>query len=183
MPRSRIPGAGRVDRSAFPYDAGMHTVRALLDLHERTHRCVAKMLEHCAGFDEDALHRAHAGFGYETVRLQLHHQIGAEQYWIDVLEGRPFRDDEVDAYPDVAALVGFREQVFDATAGYLGRVSDADVNAPTEVTQWNGEKATVVPALVILRTQTHHFHHMGQVAAMCRALDHPVPPGMDFPLA
>ena len=33
---------------------------------------------------------------------------------------------------------------------------------------------------VLLRTQTHLFHHMGQVAAMCRLLDHPIPDGFDF---
>ena len=41
----------------------------------------------------------------------------------------------------------------------------------------------LAPAHVILRTQTHVFHHMGQLAAMCRLLGHPIPQGMDFPLA
>ncbi|XOV75413.1 MAG: DinB family protein [Phycisphaerales bacterium] len=47
---------------------------------------------------------------------------------------------------------------------------------------WGGAQRPLVPAQVILRTQTHIYHHMGQVTAMCRLLGHPTPPGMDFPL-
>ncbi len=42
--------------------------------------------------------------------------------------------------------------------------------------------STIFPAHVILRTQTHLFHHMGQITAMCRLLGHPIPPGIDFPV-
>ena len=45
-----------------------------------------------------ALDQELEGFGYPSIRLQLHHVIGAEQYWVGVLRGlalqprRPLQD-------------------------------------------------------------------------------------------
>ena len=66
----------------------MHTSAGLRDLHDRTHRSLQKLLDHCAGFTDEELRREMAGFGYPNILLQLHHMIGAEQYWIGVLEGK-----------------------------------------------------------------------------------------------
>jgi len=55
----------------------MYTPEALLDLQERTHRNLAALLDHCRELDAEQLNRELPGFGYPTVRLQLHHAIGA----------------------------------------------------------------------------------------------------------
>ncbi len=78
----------------------MHTREALRDLHERAHRCLAELLVHCRGLSPEELD----GFGYPTPRLQLHHEIGAERYWIGVLQGRIDADEDEDDYPTVASL-------------------------------------------------------------------------------
>ena len=66
----------------------MYTTAALVEFHERAHQSLKKLLEHCHQLSAEELNRELSGFGYPTVRLQLHHDIGAEKYWTGVLQGR-----------------------------------------------------------------------------------------------
>jgi len=160
----------------------MHTRAALADIHARTQRSLAKLLDHCEGFSAEELGREIDGFGYPTLLLQLHHMIGAERYWVGVLEGKMLND-ELDSDRDsIASLRAFRERTLAATAAWFASVSDADVNTRRPMTTWNARGVELLPAHVILRTQTHVFQHQGQVAAMCRLLGRPIPEGLDFPL-
>ena len=72
----------------------MFTSEALLDLHERSHRSVKKMLEHCQQLSTEELDRVIPGFGFPSVRLQLYHELGAQDYWIGVLNGDIRADDK-----------------------------------------------------------------------------------------
>ena len=158
----------------------MHTAAALLDMHRRTHLGLAALVDHCRGFAPADFSREHAGFGYSSLRLQLHHVIGAEAYWTGVLEGRVEADFDDAAYPTPDSLDAWRARVAAATDSCLGAYGDADLNAPRELETWGGRRQELVPAQVILRVLTHAFHHQGQMAAMCRLLDRPVA-GLDWP--
>jgi uncharacterized damage-inducible protein DinB len=160
----------------------MYTAQSISDMHERAHRSLSKLLEHCGQLEAEQLNRELPGFGYPCVRLQLHHVIGAEEYWVGVLRGS-FRaeDDEAD-FPTVATLEEYRARVVDATVAYLRQTSEADLNTPREMLTWQGQKRMLVPALVLLRPITHIYQHQGQVLAQCRLLGHPHPGGLDFPL-
>ena len=118
---------------------------------------------------------------YATIRLQLHHVIGAEQYWLSVIHGRMDVDDDDSAYPTLAALSAFRERVAVATRAYIDGASTAELNTPRPMATWGGSERLLVPARVVMRTQTHVFQHQGQVVAMCRLLGSPAS-GMDFPI-
>lgn len=147
----------------------------LLDLHARCHRSLQHYLDHCRDLEID---RELEGFGYPTIREQLHHCIGAERYWVSVVRGEmDASEDEADAQD----LDGFHERVTAQTRAYLE--SETDFITPRPLVVWGGHERDLVPLRVILRTQTHLFHHMGQVAAMCRLLGKPIPEGWDFPLA
>jgi uncharacterized damage-inducible protein DinB len=89
----------------------MHTAEALLGLHERAHGSLQRLLAHCRQLSAEELDRELAGFGYPSVRLQLHHVIGGEEYWIGVLEGT------------VGSLEAYRRRVFSATEKYLRAAS------------------------------------------------------------
>jgi len=78
--------------------------------------------------------------------------------------------------------VYIRKTVCEATRAYLRDTTDSDLNAQRMMTTWGGHEKALTPAHIVLRTQTHLFQHMGQIAAMCRLLGHPIPPGLDFPL-
>lgn len=158
----------------------MHTSAALLDMHERSQRSLIALLAHCRALTAAELRRELAGFGYGSVHLQLHHLIGAQRYWIGVLEGRIDADEDEDRFATVAALETMRDQVAALTAAYLRGASDAELNTPREMATWGGRTQTLIPAQVFLRTLTHIFHHQGQVTAMCRLLGKPVS-GLDYP--
>ncbi|MHC4452485.1 MAG: DinB family protein [Planctomycetota bacterium] len=158
----------------------MGTQLLLLDLHERCHRSLQRYLEHCHVLSDTELDRELDGFGYPTVRLQLQHAIGAERYWVSVLRDR-MDADEADAV-SIDALERFRQDVFELTRTWLGATPDEELTTPRMMTTYGGHERMLAPVHVILRTQTHLFHHMGQLAAMCRLLGHPIPEGLDFPL-
>jgi uncharacterized damage-inducible protein DinB len=160
----------------------MYTVAALLDVHERTHRSLAKLLDHCAGFSEEQFDQELEGFSYPSIRLQLHHLLGAERYWLGVLQGEMVIDDDAAEHATVDALRALREAVSSGTAAYLHGATDASVNAPATFKTWHAEGVQLVPAHVLLRTQVHVYQHQGEIASMSRLLGRPFPQGLDFPL-
>jgi uncharacterized damage-inducible protein DinB len=159
----------------------MHIFPALLDVHERAHRNLAALLVHCRALSADELNRELAGFGYPTVRLQIHHVIGAQKYWIGVLQGRIDAEEDDPKYPTVASLEAYREEVFAATEAYLRGATVDELNTPRPMMTWQGREQVLVPAHVVLRTLMHIYHHTGQVAAMCRLLGKPVE-GLNYPI-
>ena len=160
----------------------MYTIEAVTDVHDRCHRSLSKLMEHCRKLTQDEFDRTLDGFGYGTVRLQIHHIIGAQKYWLSVVQHCMDADENDADYPTIAALEAFRLEVYTTTQKYLGAASDEVLNSPQEMQIWGGKRPTLVPARVLMRTQTHIFHHMGQITAMCRLLGKPVPSGMDFSL-
>jgi len=160
----------------------MYTTEALQDLHRRAHRSLSGLLAHCRSLGRAELDRELAGFGYPTARLQLHHIIGAEEYWVGVLRGSFRAEDDAHEYPTIDSLESYRERVHSATTAYLGGASPEELNGRRSMVTFGGRARMLVPGHVILRTQTHIYHHHGQVAAMCRLLGRPVPAGLDFPL-
>ena len=77
---------------------------------------------------------------------------------------------------EFGAPVDFEGESFEA-----GVSTDA-LNATRDMTTWGGKVHPLAPAHVVLRTVTHIYHHMGQVAAMCRILGHPVLKGVNYPI-
>lgn len=158
----------------------MYTREALLDMHERGHRSLAKVLKHCEQFSVEEIDRVLPCFDEYTLRLRLHHIIGCEQYWIGVLQG-VVHDEPAEGYPDIASLLAYRGRIFSATEQYLRTASNDELNTPRPMTVWGGIQRELVPARVVMRTVTHIYHHLGQVLVMCRVMGRPAE-GMDFPL-
>jgi uncharacterized damage-inducible protein DinB len=162
--------------------ASLYTPDTLLDLHERTHRSLTALLAHCREFSGEEIDRELDGFGYPTVRLQLHHEIGAEKYWIGVLQGRIDADEDAPDYPTIASLEAYRERVFAMTETYLAAASAEELNTARPMMTWGNREKVLVPAHVLMRTMMHIYHHQGQVTAMCRLLGRPIN-GLDYPIA
>ena len=160
----------------------MYTRDALLDIHDGSHRSLSMLLEHCRGLDDEQFNRELDGFGYPSVRSQLHHIISAQRYWLSVIEDRMNADENEDAYRSIDDLEAFRPETHRLTETYIRTTPEDQLSARRDFVVWGGDRRPLVPAQVILRTQTHIYHHMGQVTAMCRLLGHPTLPGMDFPL-
>ena len=159
----------------------MHTADSLLDIHERSHRNVRGLIEHCAQLAPQELSQELEGFGYPSVRLQIHHAIGAEKYWVSVLEDHMDADEDEADYQTVDTLERFRQKVFNLTERYLRGASVEELNSQKTMTTWGNRQRLLIPAEVILRTQVHYYHHQGQVLAMCRLLGKPGS-GLDYPI-
>ena len=159
----------------------MYTPTALLDLHTRSHRNLSDLLTHCGELTTEEIHREVPGFGYPTIQLQLHHVIGAQKYWMGVLQGRMDVDEDAPDYPTIESLEGFREQVYQAARLYLAASSEEELTTARTMITWGNNERVLVPAHVFVRTFAHIYHHMGQVTAMSRLLDKACP-GVDFPI-
>lgn len=159
----------------------MYTPAALLDLHERCHRNLRDLLEHCRTLSDEELNREIPGFGFATVRLQIHHIIGAEEYWLGVLNGVIQVDDDSDEYPTVDSLEAWRARVYEANEAYVKSHDTNALNTSGDYETWGGRVKTFTPAQAFVRTHTHIYSHKGQVSAMCRLMGKPVK-GLDFPL-
>ena len=161
----------------------MYTSAGMSDLHARTHQSLQKLMDHCDGFSAEQLNQEVEGFGYPSILLQLHHVIGAEQYWVGVLRGLMLTDELETDHASLDAVRAFRERVVRETGAYLRGASDSELNTRRTMTTWGNKEVELVPAHVLLRTQTHIFQHQGQIAAMSRLLGRPIPQGLDLPLS
>jgi uncharacterized damage-inducible protein DinB len=160
----------------------MYTAEALVDLHERGHRSLQKLLKHCRQFSAEELNRKSPGFGHPSIRLQLCHVIAAEDYWAGVLRGSFNVEDKEAEYTTVASLEAYRKHIVAATDGYLSTASFEELNTARPMLTWQSKERILLPAHVIMRMVTHIYQHQGQVLAMCRLMDKPAE-GMDFPIA
>lgn len=159
----------------------MLTSEGLLDVHERAHRNLRDFLAHARTLDPEAADREMPDFGGASVRLQLHHAIGGETYWIGVLQGRVDADEGAHLYPTIESLERYREATFAATQEYLKNASVEELNTPRPMETWHSEEEVLRPGHVVMRTITHIYHHQGQVAAMLRILGSPIP-GFNYPI-
>lgn len=147
--------------------------------HVRTHDSLARLIDHCRGFEPGLIDRELDGFGYPSIRLQLHHVLGAERYWIAALQGRLDADDDADSFVTLDAIEDLRATECKKTLTYLRTVDGERFEAPLAMKTWRGEDVSHVPADVLTRVQMHAFQHQGQVTAMCRLLGRPAE-GLDY---
>lgn len=153
----------------------------LTDVHARTHRNLEEVLAHCVTLTPDELDREFPGYGYPSVRQQLHHSINAEKYWVDVLNRRADFEDDADAHPDLASIEALRARTFEATRAYLRETPPESLAEGAPFVTWGGNEHVLAPANVILRTITHHYHHMGLAMSICRLIGKPAP-GVNYPI-
>lgn len=160
----------------------MFTSEVLLEIHRRTHCNFRAYLAHARTLDREALNREMPEFGGASVRLQLHHAINGERFWIGVLEGTLDVEEEPSLHTTIASLEGYRERAFAATEDYLTRASVDELNTPRPMTTDPGERHVLHPGHVVMRIITHTYHHQGQIATMFRVIGNPSP-GFNYPIA
>jgi uncharacterized damage-inducible protein DinB len=133
----------------------MYTPDALRDIHERSHRSLAGLLLHCAKLAPGEIEQEMPGFGYASIRLQLHHVISAEEYWITVLQGRVNADDNAADFAGIPELQQYRARTAAATAAWLESATAAELNTPRKFSVWSptgNVERTLMAAHVVLRS-------------------------------
>ncbi len=159
----------------------MYRTEALLDVHDRTHKSLAKALDHCRAFTQELLLQRPEGFGVGGLRDQFYHVIAAEQYWISVIRDRMLAEDRAAEFRDIDSLEAHRAEVAAVTQDYLRSTDLEELNTPRTLTTWQNIDRELMPAQVVMRPLTHAFMHLGQITAICRLLGRPLN-GIDLPL-
>ncbi len=157
----------------------MYSREVLIDIHERCHASVIKLLAHCRRLSEDELNHEFPDFGGSTVATQIEHGIGAERYWVGVIAGEMLVEGDERERWTVDALEALRAEVAETTLAYLSTATPEELNTVRPMTTWGGNAYDIAPAHVILRPLTHYFQHQGQILAMCRLMGKPAR-GLDF---
>jgi len=141
----------------------MYTREALIDQQRRCHWSLCGLMTHCASLTQDELHQTFDLFGGSSVQLQLHHIIGAQRYWLSVIDGPINADDDEASFPDMPALCAFRDEVHARAIALIESMSDAALGQARSMETWGGAVHELVPAHIIMRTQTHQYQHAGKI--------------------
>ncbi len=165
----------------LPERSNMFTSESLAEIHRRAHKSFETLVSHCRSLSEVELNREFIEFGYPSIRLQIHHIIGAELYWIEVLKGNIQADDDSPDYPTVDSLEKYRISTVNNTQEYLKNISPHDLNTPNRRETWGGTAHNFVPGNVIIRPIVHFFQHAGQISVMFKFLKKPVL-SLDYPI-
>ena len=151
------------------------TLDGMRKLHGWTQASLALVLHHVSTMPAGDYTKELAGFGFATLRQQVIHISNCEGFWIQLLQGRRYRDLTPDECPGIAEAQLLEQEVSGQTLDYLSGLSNEQLNAETELHFSDGDVAVRTPALVLHHVLTHAFHHKGQIVAMCRLLGHPAP--------
>ena len=153
----------------------MFTIDAIRKFHGWTHASLSLLLDHLSTLPASDYTKGLPGFGSPTVHQQVVHIFNCEGFWINVLQGEPYRDRNPADCVTVADARFLQHEVSRQTRAYLSGLSDLQLNTATELRFPDGDIAIRTPALVLHHVLTHAFHHKGQIVAMCRVLGHPAP--------
>src|SRR5262249_59833861 len=94
---------------------GMYNAETLLDIHQRAHESLRRLIAFCSVLTDEELGRPLAGFGFPTIQRQLAHTIGGELYWQTVVTTGYSEEATLPAPPDLAAIEAFRPRTAAAT--------------------------------------------------------------------
>ena len=153
----------------------MFTVTGMRKLHNWTDSSLTLLLDHLSTIPEGDYVKEISGFGFPTLQAQVMHIFNCEGFWIHMLQGIPFKDEEPGNWPSVPDAKLLQGRVNANTFAYFSGLTDQQLNADTELHFSDGDKAVCTPALVLHHVFTHAFHHKGQIVSMCRILGHPAP--------
>jgi uncharacterized damage-inducible protein DinB len=160
----------------------MFNSTALLEISHRADQSFGKLLEHCRCLTDEEINREIDGFGDPSVKHQLHHAISARKYWIGVLQGRIDADEVPEGRFTIDNMMDYHRSVVKISDSYLESASPDELATPRPMMTWGNNERTLVPVHVVMRTIVHLYHHFGKVAAMCRIMNKPIAPGMDYPI-
>jgi uncharacterized damage-inducible protein DinB len=153
----------------------MFTLDGIRRLHSWTHASLTLVMDHLATIPQSDYEKELPGFGSPTLRAQAIHIFNCEGFWIHTLQGARFEDQDPADCPTVPDARALQGRVSAETLAYLSGMTDALLNADTEMHFPDGDRAARTPALILHHMLTHAFHHKGQIVAMCRMLGHPAP--------
>jgi uncharacterized damage-inducible protein DinB len=150
------------------------TLDGVRKFHGWTHASLSLVLDHLSTMSATDFVTELSDFGFGTLREQAIHIFNCEGFWVHTLQGLQYVNRIPEECPAVADIKVLQKEVSRSTHAYLSTLTDQQLNADTELHFSDGDSAIRTPALILHHVLTHAFHHKGQIAAMCRALGHPI---------
>ncbi len=133
-----------------------------------------RLVDHCAGLPPEALEAGAPGT-YGTVIATLRHLAGADERYLSVLEGRPFREDLMEARSalDLDALRALAED----HGRRWERLLDAEGDPERPVTRKrpDGGEHTITARTLYVQAIHHGNDHRAHVCTVLGASGYPVP--------
>jgi uncharacterized damage-inducible protein DinB len=161
--------------------------RDYLELLQRTRRGTADLLEHCRTLSKRQLYTELPGFGFASLYALLYHSIEDDDWWLNMLRTQSgvqfaphISEDDCCSIADLQGYLAWLEQ---QSVDTLPKLDARWLASPIECSEGPGEIYMMLPRMIVMRILTHHFHHRGQAASICRQLGHPSAGSLDFPLS
>ena len=123
----------------------MFTIPGVRKFHEWTHASLTALLDHLSTIPDTAYAQEVPGFGFPTIRAQVIHILNCEGFWIHTLQAIPFDDEPAASWPTVSDARRLQSEVSTTTLDYLSRLSEQNLNAPTELHFPDGDVAVRTP--------------------------------------
>jgi uncharacterized damage-inducible protein DinB len=151
------------------------TKAGIVELHALAHERLDLLLRHVATLPDALTRKQISGFGHPSIWKQLVHILTCEEGWVHDLQNELFTGWSEEDCPTMAALIGAKIRIRDATRNYLVDLTEEQLNTTLTARprDWGGELRS--PAFIVLHVITHTFHHKGQIVAMLRILGYPAP--------
>jgi uncharacterized damage-inducible protein DinB len=150
------------------------TLDGVRKLHGWTHASLNLVLDHLSTMPANDYSTELPGFGFRTLREQVIHIFNCEGFWVHTLQGLRYANRTPEECPAVADGRLLKTELSQSNIAYLSTLTNQQLNADAELHFSDGDVAVRTPALILHHVLTHAFHHKGQIAAMCRALGHPM---------
>ncbi len=156
----------------------MFTLDGIRQFHRWTHLCLDRALDHLATLPLSDYTKDVPGFGSPNLRDQVIHCINCEAFWIHMLQGVPFTDEDPAQFPTVADARALESKVTAQTLSYLARLTDQQLNSNTQLQFPEGDTAVRTPG----PHPAPHAHARlppqgpdSSPCAACSAIPHPTP--------
>ena len=131
-----------------------------------------RILETAAGLDRDHL-LAGAGASGESIRDTLVHTFGAQWLYLERWRGRsPQRLPAPAEFPDVASVRARWDEIERATADFVAGLTDAQLAAVVEYTNFEGERWAYPLWQQMLHQVNHATQHRSEAAVMLTQAGH-----------
>ncbi len=123
----------------------------------------------------------HPDFAYGSLRNIQAHVVGCYAFWVGEMGLKLEMDRQsLENIPNLAAMKAKFLEVDTILESAFTKFTDPD--AIFEITRPKRDTLMVSQRWLIMHPITHEFHHKGQLLALARVLEHPIPSHMDADL-
>jgi uncharacterized damage-inducible protein DinB len=162
-----------METAVFPSARAM---AALFDHQRKGPR--KRLLEFLLSVPQEAFVKPVPEAGGKSLRDHLVHLIGADEFWISLIQNRDYRSFEPAAYSTVEQVLPLIDEVSDRI-DHVFSDGDEEWFVREMTISHHGRTEKVIPAMVATHMLTHEFHHKGQIVMIARMLGYE-PPDTDL---